>query len=929
MDNKSSIRVCSFNCRSVKNSLVDVIRLCNGHDIVCLQEHWLLPNELNFLNSVHEDFYSIGASAVDITSDILIGRPYGGTAILYRKSLISDVTVVPCSDSRVTGLKINTDFGPLVLLSVYMPTEYNDDDSLEKYINVCSFIAATFIECDAANIMIIGDFNCQPGTRFYQVISQLMYEYNLVMSDINMLVNAFTYCSDAGNSTSWLDHVLVSHGLNSKIANISVLYDYICSDHRPLSVDLKCIYMSDPLVNDVVTELSNSKPVCSDWSRADVYILNSYLAELNTRLNMIVMPSCVSGCDRGCNMQGHMCAIDKYYDEVMECIKKSMQSAIPNKQSLQSEFNVPGWNDIVKEKYELSREAFLEWVVYGRPRFGPIYYRMARLKASFKLALRYCKQHSEQIKANACAAALDLGDSRKFWKQVSKLSNDRVTNQAHCVDGVTGDDNIAALWKEHFNNMYNSVVDIDSKVSFYRRIDSGNVKKLNDNISVSDVCDVVRKQKRGKATGLDGIAMEAYIFADSKLFIHLSLLFNLFLNHCHIPAALMQSVVVPLVKAKGGDLTDINNYRAIAVSNSISKILETVFMCKVESVAEADSYQFGFKSGHSTGLCTNTLKEVIQYYRERGSHVFTCFVDFTRAFDRVNYWKLFNKLLDDGVSVDIVALLAFWYSNQELCVRWKSNLSSTFCVNNGTRQGGILSPYLFSRYIRDLIWQIARCGVGCNIGGKYYNILAYADDIVLLAPSWDALQCLIRCLNVAAGEINMTCNVKKTVCMVFKPVVKKFIVAEEFPPFYIGDKKLEFVNEFRYLGHIINNKFSDDDDIKREIRNLFMRTNILLRRYNKCSIGVKLMIFRAYCVCFYDVGLWRIYSNTTFNKLRSCYNKCVKMFFGYSRRDSVTQMLAELHLSNFDNLFASYDVSFKSRWCSCQNDLIVHLVSLA
>jgi len=57
----------------------------------------------------------------------------------------------------------------------------------------------------------------------------------------------------------------------------------------------------------------------------------------------------------------------------------------------------------------------------------------------------------------------------------------------------------------------------------------------------------------------------------------------------------MQSVIVPLVMVKGGDLTDVNNYRAIAISNAIFKILETVFIGKVTTVNEYDSHQFGFK----------------------------------------------------------------------------------------------------------------------------------------------------------------------------------------------------------------------------------------------------------------------------------------------------------------------------------------------
>ena len=125
------------------------------------------------------------------------------------------------------------------------------------------------------------------------------------------------------------------------------------------------------------------------------------------------------------------------------------------------------------------------------------------------------------------------------------------------------------------------------------------------------------------------------------------------------------------------------------------------------------------------------LKNVVKYYTDNGSHVFACFIDFSKAFDKVNYWKLFNKLLDDNIAVDLVTLLAYWYSHQQMCVRWKKVLSEPFLLGNGTRQGGVLSPCLFSRYIREIIAGVISSNVGCNIGGKFINILAYADDTKL------------------------------------------------------------------------------------------------------------------------------------------------------------------------------------------------------
>jgi len=110
----------------------------------------------------------------------------------------------------------------------------------------------------------------------------------------------------------------------------------------------------------------------------------------------------------------------------------------------------------------------------------------------------------------------------------------------------------------------------------------------------------------------------------------------------------------------------------------------------------------------------NVLKRTIDYYTERGSYVFCSFVDFYKAFDRANYWKVFNKLLDGNVAYDVVKLLSFWYSNQSVSVRWQSTQPESFGIQNGrpTRQGSILSPFLFTRYIREVLSGIINSNIG-------------------------------------------------------------------------------------------------------------------------------------------------------------------------------------------------------------------------
>ena len=162
-------------------------------------------------------------------------------------------------------------------------------------------------------------------------------------------------------------------------------------------------------------------------------------------------------------------------------------------------------------------------------------------------------------------------------------------------------------------------------------------------------------------------------------------------------------------------------------------------------------------------------KRVIDYYRCNGSYVFSCFLDLTKAFDRVNHALLFSKLAKLNFPVNIVKILIYWYANQQVNVRWKNSVTECFQMVNGTRQGSVLSPYLFGIYMRDVSASVTTSGVGCYIGSMSCTIILYADDIVLLSPSWCSLQKLIDiCISVTA-KLDMIFNAKKSVSMIFAP----------------------------------------------------------------------------------------------------------------------------------------------------------------
>ena len=180
---------------------------------------------------------------------------------------------------------------------------------------------------------------------------------------------------------------------------------------------------------------------------------------------------------------------------------------------------------------------------------------------------------------------------------------------------------------------------------------------------------------------------EAIKHAGRLLAVHLTLLFNMCLCGSYMPTNLTQTTLVPLLKNKSGDVTDINSYRAIALSTCLSKLFEFLILtcCKSHDMCHDDDYQFVYKKDHSTSLGRATLKHVVDYYRSNGSYVSACFLDLSKAFASVDHVCLFRQLLKLKLPENVIKLLIDWYSNQLMNVRWKYIQSGSFYMKNGTR----------------------------------------------------------------------------------------------------------------------------------------------------------------------------------------------------------------------------------------------------
>lgn len=247
------------------------------------------------------------------------------------------------------------------------------------------------------------------------------------------------------------------------------------------------------------------------------------------------------------------------------------------------------------------------------------------------------------------------------------------------IEGVTGPANIAALWRKHYRELFNCI----KSESF----STGKVCMDNVCVTTDEVHDAIMKLSMGKSCGLDRITAEHLKYASYRVVVLLSLCFTAMLMHGAFPSSMLSVLLVPVVKDKTGKISSIDNYRPIALSSVISKVLESILLNRFQRHLNISAEQFGFKSKHGTDMCIYALKEAVTKYRKQNSTMHLCFLDASKAFDRINHGKLLKKLHQRQVPPYLIRAIQFWYTHQTVRVRWGSVLSDPFLVTNGVRQG--------------------------------------------------------------------------------------------------------------------------------------------------------------------------------------------------------------------------------------------------
>ncbi len=436
-----------------------------------------------------------------------------------------------------------------------------------------------------------------------------------------------------------------------------------------------------------------------------------------------------------------------------------------------------------------------------------------------------------------------------------------------------------------------------------------------DNITPDLLCMCSKKLKVGKGDGKYGFKSDYIINGSRKLFSMLCILFKCMISHGFNPSDLLYSYIVSIPKDMKGSLSSSDNYRGISLINPICKLFDYMIIELHGAQLRTSDMQFGFKSNHSTVMCSAVYMEVVNHYTQGGSDVYSCLLDASKAFDRVHYGRLFNILLDKGVPSCIIRILFDSYTRQYTYAMWGGVVSTCFNVANGVKQGGVLSPILFTLYIDTLLTRLRRIGSGCHMDGNYVGVLSYADDLTLLNPSIRGLNKMLNICSEFGVQYDLKFNSKKSLGIKFGSALESDEII------MLNKEPIKWVSEIKHLGNYINDQLSDKLDCSMKCSSFLGSVNKLFSNFAGVDPSVMCKLFKSYCSSFYGSCLWQLNSKG-FTNVCTVWNVAIRRMFSLphvTHRWILGPLLGQLHLS--EQLYIR-NVRFLFTLRTCSNSIV-------
>ena len=640
------------------------------------------------------------------------------------------------------------------------------------------------------NVIICGDFNSKNrlwGSNFTdcngKIIEDLMDEHDLCLLNDG----TGTHITKNGNQSP-LDLTFVSNNL-ANISNWTVKNETLGSDHYLIETEL---YQS--------RNINENNTKCNTWNYKKV--------------NWSLFNETLETIQNNKYLQNDDLEINDYWELLSNDIISTANKYIPKiKKYMRNP--VPYWNDKCTEAIKERKRARRKVI---RTKLPQDFIEYKKKKA---VAQKIIKSSKKEYWQKYCSSLNKNSNSHQIWKTVKRMKN--INNTSNNIPTIIIDNKEYVTDKqkaEAFANTFkltSSDENYDQSFLTKRKAfmtNNRNIKVkqniddsiLDEDFNFQELLHTINSLKN-TAPGQDNITNEI-IKHFSKSFLQILLdFYNNSWKQGKLPDQWKLSTVIPIYKI-GKNKNDSKSYRPISLTSNLGKVMEKLVTKRLYWYLEKNllicPFQNGFRKNKNTQEQLFRLQNTIRNALNNKFSVITIFLDIEKAYDML--WKdglLFKLLNQLKIGGKMFNWIQDFLKNRKFQVRINEAFSNKYNIENGTPQGSSISPLLFLIMINDI-----------KLSNRKVHLSLFADDIAIWIETKD-LNNGINALQQSLQELQNWCekwgfrfSVNKTKAMIFSKNK-----SEQHISLKINNQNIEYVNQFKFLGLIFDNRFTWNEHI--------------------------------------------------------------------------------------------------------------------
>ena len=524
-------------------------------------------------------------------------------------------------------------------------------------------------------------------------------------------VGEYTFCSKNGMST--VDYVLIESTDLHSLSNFQILPLNEFSDHAALYFGFVSHKAQIPQISIPPDDSAQETKIF--WDASKECLFQNRLLENHDTLLLI------ENSDMPINDK--IIEFSNFLSEHSNYVFGKKYTARNNKATKANKHS-PWFNEgckVAQKEFASARNTFLKHKT-DENRHNFVKYRTKYNRVKTKARKIYKINEGKKL------SELSKRQPKKFWKKIKSFRKDNNNNN--------GNLKIEDLL-QHFKSMFSDeTIDTDNNETPDNRLNFDD--DLDAAITLEELKKAVFHQKNKSACGLDTVCTEAIKASFDIVSSFLLKLVNQIFDSGEYPESWGLGIITPIFKS--GDRNQAKNYRGITVSNILSKIYSQILLNRLTKWSEKHEFlcknQFGFQKGKSTSDCIYILHSIITKVLQSQEKLYCIFIDFEKAFDKIDRLKLWNKLITENVSSKMVLALKAMYKTVKTCIRHNNSYSAFIESKLGVKQGDPSSPMIFMMFINDLNENINNNLNGIfTIDGIKIFLLLYADDQVIFGKS--------------------------------------------------------------------------------------------------------------------------------------------------------------------------------------------------